>query len=176
MQYKNKGSKCLITSSRNQAVEAILEKVRDFGVLIFGNDDRLGPIGKLNTLSGRLKRDPEVLFWDRVTANISERIRGINKIETDVWTKNTINFPGLAILKKKAKTTIEGPNGAQMWFDALKKILPEISMKIRLKKGFKRIKKWKDALCSLQDKAHYISSAVLSLKRIHIIKTSRIYL
>ena len=51
-----------MTCSRNQAVNAVVEKVSSFGCLVFGRNARLGQLAREYTLEGRLSNDPE-LIW-----------------------------------------------------------------------------------------------------------------
>eukprot|EP00903_Cladosiphon_okamuranus_P010260 g9714.t1 len=58
-----KGARVLITSIRNQAIDAVTGKVVALGVLVFGSEARLGVHAKELTMAGRMRNDPELVFW-----------------------------------------------------------------------------------------------------------------
>ncbi len=53
----------LVTCTRNQAVEAVVDKISkvDGSILVFGHDKRLGERAKRYTLEARVARDPNVV-------------------------------------------------------------------------------------------------------------------
>ncbi|CAM9890696.1 unnamed protein product, partial [Sphacelaria rigidula] len=53
----------MVTCTRNQAIDAVTRKVESFGVLVFGAEARLGEYASGFTISGRMKSDPELVFW-----------------------------------------------------------------------------------------------------------------
>eukprot|EP00798_Chlamydomonas_sp_ICE-L_P003366 gene3366-13398_t len=58
-----KGNKALVTCTRNQAVNAVVEKVNGFGCVVFGNPKRLGIDSLRYTLDALVERDPIVCWW-----------------------------------------------------------------------------------------------------------------
>ena len=144
---------------------------------MFGNDDRLGPKGKMNTLTGHLNRDPEVLFWDRIGNILSRFLEKFDRIESQLWRDIRISYQGIAMLQSRGKKTVEGSNGAQLWFDALKKILPDIAMKLRLSPAElkfynivkRKLRGWKALVSNIATHVH-------SLRKTHILSQTRLYL
>ncbi|CAM9848093.1 unnamed protein product [Ectocarpus fasciculatus] len=135
----------LITSIRNQAVDAVTEKVDSFGVLVFGNEARLGPHSKNFTMPGRIANDPELVFWRDVQATWAKHLQAAEAVS---WSRLHLpNFPGIARLlvleqaslrstgtgKKHDKLRGRG-RAAGKWAFALKRVL-KANFYNRLKNG-----------------------------------------
>ncbi|CAM9230500.1 unnamed protein product, partial [Ascophyllum nodosum] len=97
-----KGSRVLVTSIRNQAIDAVTPKLAAFGVLVFGNEDRLGKHAREFTVEGRLRNDPELVFWRGVDGAWSKAAARAYDVS---WNKLHLpNFPGIErILKTKRR-------------------------------------------------------------------------
>eukprot|EP00798_Chlamydomonas_sp_ICE-L_P003371 gene3371-13404_t len=62
-----KWNKTLVTCTRNQAVNAVVEKVAAFGCVVFGNPKRLGIDSLRYTLDALVKRDPTMCWWNAMS-------------------------------------------------------------------------------------------------------------
>ncbi|CAM9344675.1 unnamed protein product [Ectocarpus sp. 12 AP-2014] len=124
----------LITSIRNQAVDAVTEKVDSFGVLVFGNEARLGPHSKNFTMSGRMTNDAELLFWRDARATWAKHLKAAQAVS---WSRLHLpKFPGIARLlaleQESLRSTGTGNKhdklrrsgrAAGKWASALKRVL-----------------------------------------------------
>ena len=129
--------KCLVTCSRNQAVNAVVEKVASFGCLVFGSEARLGDLAKEYTLKGRLRNDPEMLWWSRLDCRVTAFAEALQSCSFDSWWRQQqqggpgSHLKGLARLvsKEAAEQQLrsERPyarsarrSGAGLWLTALR--------------------------------------------------------
>eukprot|EP00798_Chlamydomonas_sp_ICE-L_P002071 gene2071-18255_t len=72
------GNKTLVTCTRNQAVNAVVEKVKDFGCVVFGNPKRLGIDSLKYTLDALVERDPIVCWWKQMSAYLSRAVEQLS--------------------------------------------------------------------------------------------------
>eukprot|EP00798_Chlamydomonas_sp_ICE-L_P003372 gene3372-13405_t len=73
-----KGNKTLVTCTRNQAVNAVVDKVSGFGCVVYGNPKRLGIDALRYTLDALVERDPiaviKAVRWSRLSACEQQRV------------------------------------------------------------------------------------------------------
>eukprot|EP00798_Chlamydomonas_sp_ICE-L_P021646 gene21646-28659_t len=114
-----KGNKTLVTCTRNQAVNAVVEKVKDFGCVVFGNPKRLGLDSTRYTLNALVKRDPMVCWWKDKSDYLGRAIAQLSG-PTD-----TLMYPGLQRLADIEADDLCYPSQAKRkacgrWFTVLK--------------------------------------------------------
>ena len=168
-------AQCLVTCTRNQAVNAIATKIESFGVLVFGNEDRLGEDAKRNTIDGRLNRDQEVLYWLRVLKEVNSYKSYLEYFHEHLWKRKVARYKGLDTLKRNSKETTEGKNGSQLWSIALKRVLLENAKK-RVPKLTKIINKWEQFLSLVDYELLGITKCNLQLRKKHILQNTKVYL
>lgn len=168
---------CLVTCSRNQAVDAIVEKIADFGVLVFGRDDRLGSHSKMYTLKGRVETDEQVIYW----TGVFDRIDSFKKSIVDAfdihWKLLRLKLPGINTLKFKSKETADGyRNGAKLWSIVLNSVLLENAReRIRKQSGGVRIRLWSNLLKTSTKFLIDVVTRVRQLRSKYIMENTRIH-
>ncbi|CAM9748570.1 unnamed protein product, partial [Ectocarpus sp. 12 AP-2014] len=119
-------ARVLVTSTRNQAVDAVTEKIHTLGVLVFGNDMRLGKFAKQFTIDGRLQNDPELVFWRH---HLLPNFPGISRLRN----LQEVSLSATGTGKKSRKLRKRG-RAAGLWAFALETVL-QASYDKRLKSG-----------------------------------------
>ncbi|KAJ2997509.1 hypothetical protein HDV02_005470 [Globomyces sp. JEL0801] len=158
-------SQCLITCSRNQAVNAAVEKVASFGVVVFGNPERLGEEARTFTLTALLM----LMRRDRV-ANILSRWK---KFDVSIHKRFDIQFPGLVRLKKASKVTTEGFNAASRWCFLLKSIL--FTNKLKKFNLYRKRNLWLSFCRGYEKLTSLIVPKVRMIRERYILGNSRVY-
>jgi len=189
----SKTSKCLITCTRNQAVNAVVSKIASLGVLVFGSDERLGREAKMYTLQGRMRRDEEQLFWKKVKSAFSTYDSMLTKFIDSIFDILKRKIPFLCQLEKRIETEkIENgysdDSDSDGYFEFFKsQYTPQRSAATLLNIALKHVmienmvKKsklnlWKKSFQKCTQKLNQISDAVARLRRNHILHATRIYL
>eukprot|EP00798_Chlamydomonas_sp_ICE-L_P003375 gene3375-13409_t len=67
-----KRNKTLVTCTRNQAVNAVVDKVSGFGCVVFGNPKRLGIDSLRYTLKALIERDPIASWWNAMSCLLGQ--------------------------------------------------------------------------------------------------------
>ena len=163
-------NKCLVTCSRNQAVNAVVEKVASFGCLVFGREARLGSLAKEYTLEGRLRNDPGMQWWVRISSRVTAYADALQSLSFDGWWQQQLgpagaHFQGLARLASKeeadqkedrlnaAPSTRRSPAG--LWLIALESaFLPVFKRRFTVAEAT-RMRLWTRLVCRASDRLVY---------------------
>jgi superfamily I DNA/RNA helicase len=166
-------SQCLVTCTRNQAIDAVVNKVASFGVLVFGRDDRLGSQSRQFTLKARVDNASEVLYWESHVQNYMDiKTRLLVGLNAGMWKHWLARFPGLMDLQSRAKVTTTGENGAALWTKAFKRIL----FKNARQRHFKSFDQFSSLIGSLEKRLQLQASSTRLAKTNEILTTTKVYL
>ncbi|CAM9967678.1 unnamed protein product, partial [Ascophyllum nodosum] len=192
-----KDARVLVTSIRNQAVDAVVAKVAAFGVLVFGSENRLGTHAKEFTIDGRLRNDPELVFWRGVHETWT---RASAKAKAVSWDRLHLpSFPGIERLEEIAQEGVEASinsmknlqlekkakkgRAAGRWAFALKLIL-RVAYEKRLAKGtaaqrqtlkeLRSLEKWQELVSRGRRRSRQIVSRLEDLTRYRLYTTTRV--
>lgn len=166
-------------------------------VKVFGNENRLGKDAREFTVEGRIRNDPEIVFWRTIHKNWEKASSTANKIS---WENLHLhNFPGIARLKeieqqglsvgrlvkyRQQKESLERRGkAAGRWAYALMQVLRE-TFESRLERGtaaqkqklkqLRSLEKWKNLLSTGRDRSKRILSRLEDLTRYRLYTTTRV--
>jgi len=192
-----KESKCLITCTRNQAVNSVVEKVASLGVLVFGNEERLGEEAKKYTLRGRLKSDVELLFWEKIDSAVSNCNTLVSNFVGSIYGVLWTIIPVFSRFERKMayekidrfydadsdseddfnpEIFVPGRHRSAvcLWHMALKKIMVQnVAQRLKLDCN---VNGWTKLLQRCTSKLAQILKSSKKIRRKNILKTTRIYL
>jgi hypothetical protein len=166
-------AQCLVTCTRNQAVDSAVLKIASFGVLVFGNEDRLGDNAKQYTMNGRLASDPSLCYWEGVQKKVYEFESCVKKFRENASKSVIQKYSGLQRFQRESKDSTSGKNCASLWFLALSSSLYETRMKKWNLTA--KLNRWSDLLNKSSGMLKMIYARQYEIRKTDMYKNTRVY-